>query len=145
MAEGMQIELKKLLDLTTRVDERVKLIVERQQEMHSRLNQFAADHHELTTRVSIVESNAEDLETLDQLRQRVTMLEAHGSEPVNKQVNELEDEVDIIEDRVKKLEDHHEGMWGKINKLLGLLVHGVWIIVVCYLLYKMGINTPPLP
>lgn len=145
MAEGMQIELKKLLDLTTRVDERVKLIVERQQEMHSRLNQFAADHHELTTRVSIIESSSEELSSFDNMRQRITMLEAHGSASVNKTLNELEDQVSVVENRVRKLEDHHEGMWGKINKFSGMLIHGVWIIVVCYLLYKMGINTPPIP
>lgn len=145
MAEGMQIELKKLLDLTTRVDERVKLIVERQQEMHIRLNQFAVDHNELITRVSIIESNAEELETLDQLKHRVTMLEAHGPVSLCKSIQELEDQVYVLESRIKKLEEHHEGLWGKINKFLGLLVHGVWIIVVCYLLYKMGINTPPIP
>jgi uncharacterized protein (DUF3084 family) len=145
MAEGMQIEMKKLLDLTTRVDERVKLIVERQQEMHSRLNQFADDHNELTTRVSIVESNSEDLQTLDQLRQRITMLEAHGSESLNKQVDELEDQTYAMDNRIRKIEEHNAGLWGKINKFLGLLVHGIWIIVVCYLLYKMGINTPPIP
>lgn len=145
MAEGIQVEMKKLLDLTTRVDERVKLIVERQQEMNDRLNKYASDHNELSTRVSIIESDTEALDTLDNLRHRITMLEAHGPDALRKAVDELEDQLYIVDERVKKLQDYHEGLWGKVNKFFGMIIHAIWIIVVCYLLYKMGINTPPIP
>jgi polyhydroxyalkanoate synthesis regulator phasin len=140
----LQHELKLVLELTARVDERVKLIVEKQSEVTQRLNNFIDSHNALASRVVTLEAtsdltNAKDIkDRYESIFQKVTRLEASDTAS-------LKEKVDDLEKRVLKIEDHHAGWWSKARYIFDLTVKTAWTILVCYLLYRLGLNTPPIP
>ncbi len=160
-------ELKQVLDLTTRVDERVKLIAERQAEMNARLNHIIEAHNDLTSRVRVLESGRGNqkviIEKVDELADRILLVESTGSPYLRERMKDTESEIkNIIKERIQLLnesskellsinqrlvdiEQRHKGFWAKIKHFWGMIIHGVWVIIVCWLLYKFGLNTPPLP
>lgn len=159
--KDLQSEIKLVLEMTARVDERVKLVVEKQAEMTHRLNGFIDSHNALLNRVSVIEAkNGNGIHDVkgkvDTMVERLVKLEAdHSSghfERIEKTVAECRDIMDdmrrelvAVEKRVHKMEEASIGMWSKTKFVLDLVAKGIWVIIVCWLLYKFGLNTPPIP
>lgn len=150
-------EIKVILDITSRVDERVKAIQTNQQDLTARLNQFIGELNQLTARVFVLESkNGGKVhaieEEIDRMKTRVERMDVGGSEFYRRHVenyDETEEEVEKnladLDKRLQKIEQTNEGWQTKVKHYAGLLIQGVWVIIVCYILYKLGINTPPIP
>ncbi len=155
----LQSEIKLVLEMTARVDERVKLVVEKQSEMTQRLNGFIESHNALLNRVSVIEAkNGNGLHDLknkvDNLIERIVKIEANSDHInrveniVNKysdDVDQIQNELTNVEKRVNKIEESNLGIWSKTKFVLDHVAKGVWVVVVCWVLYKFGLNTPPLP
>jgi chromosome segregation ATPase len=159
--DNIRSELKLVLDMTTRVDERIKLIVERQQEMNNRLNSFMATLNDLGSKVHVLESiNFNELSNKqDALYERIVILETGGfnsfkelTQMVNAELKsiklellKLTTEETELTHRVESIEDRNESWWGKIRKITDMGLHGIWVLIVCYLLMKLGLQTSPIP
>ena len=159
--KDLQTEIKLVLEMTARVDERVKLVVEKQSEMTHRLNGFIDSHNALLNRVSVIEAKNgngmhEVKNKVDGIVERVVKLEADQTnvhvERIENTVGECREimeevrrELVAVEKRVHKLEEASAGMWSKTKFVLDLVAKGIWVLIVCWLLYKFGLNTPPIP
>lgn len=159
--KDLQTEIKLVLEMTARVDERVKLVVEKQSEMTQRLNGFIDSHNALLNRVTIIEAkNGNGLHEVknkvDTIIERVVKLESDQTninvERIENTVNECRDimeemrrELVAVEKRVHKIEDASAGVWSKTKFVFDLVAKGVWVLIVCWLLYKFGLTTPPIP
>lgn len=155
-------EIKLVLEMTARVDERVKLVVEKQSEMTTRLNSFIDAHNALASRVTILEANQNnngmsELRTkYETLFQKVARLEAdcpreeieemhEAVNDCNKVIDNMKLDAHKVERRVEKIEEHHMSTWGKAKFVFDLLIKAGWAIVVGYLLWKLGLSSPKSP
>lgn len=150
-------DIKIVLDITSRVDERVKLIQSSQQDLNVRMNQLIGEFNQLSSRVSVLESrNGGQLhaviEDLVELRTRMERVDAVGSEAFRKfhdssrnNIEELEDENFKIKSRLQTLESYNDSWQARVKHYGGLFIQGIWVIIVCYLLFKLGLTTSPLP
>jgi chromosome segregation ATPase len=149
-------DVKQVLDISSRVDERVKLIQVNQAELNSRFNALVDDFNNLSARVMVIESrnggkSHEIEEKIGKLHSRVDKIDVN-TEAFRQSlgsIKKLDKEESIkIHDMIRRiymLEHDSEGWQGKIKQWGGLVVQGIWVIIVCYLLLKLGLNPAPLP
>ena len=117
--------IKAVFDLTARVDERVKMIVDKQTVMERRMEHFTDLQNELTTKVHVLQSLNTDSLKAD--------------------VNIIEESLDDIKLRlaiVERLGNNTEHKW---KLAFDFVYKTVWVVLVCYLLYKLNLQSPPLP
>lgn len=150
-------EIKMVLDISSRVDERVKMIQASQSELGLRMHQLVSESSQLGSRVSVLESKngnkSHELEgMIHDLETRVERIDVGGTSMYKEQYGELEDQLkevnrklDNMVLRLAALETSSEGWTSKFRQYSHLLIQGIWVVIVCYVLYKLGLNTPPLP
>jgi len=155
-------ELKLVLEMTARVDERVKQVIEKQSDMTTRLNSFIDSHNALASRVTVLEAshNGNGIGVLrnkyEMLFEKVTALEHETSEKdieemqdtlqeCHGKVETLQDDHDKLDLRIQRVEDDHSSAWAKGKFVFDLLVKAGWAIFVGYLLYKLGLSSPHTP
>jgi len=150
-------DIKMVLDISSRVDERVKMIQLTQQELSIRLHQLVSDCSNITARVSVLESkNGNRLhafeEEIREIQTRIERIDLIGTSTFKVNIDEtyktlelLDEKSNVLIARINKLEEHNEGWRSKTQHYGHLLVQGIWVVIVCYVLYKLGINTPPIP
>ncbi len=146
-------EIKSLLDISSRVDERVKNIQQNQQELNVRVNQFLGEFVQLSSRVVVLESKnggqihkVED--AITEINLEMQRMNSEGTSYFQKKMEderEMRDLVKLLETKVAKLEVHSDSWQNKMKQYGGLFVQGVWVVIICYVLYKLGLNTIPLP
>lgn len=156
MTEANQLidEIKQVIDITSRMDERVKMVAEAQQEINFRLNHLIDEHNALVARVHVVESKnghkyQEITSALDEklmrLSARLDVLELVGSQKTQRVSEEFHLSTAEIRSRLKELEAHKQGMAERWKSILGYVWQTMFIIIVCYILYRLGISLPTLP
>lgn len=151
-------EIKQVIDITSRVDERVKIIAEKQQHMNERLEELSDEHNKLVTKVHVLESNSlvDQVMTIEEriarLKSRLEVVEAVGSPKQQKFVQTVMSELGDVLGKTEKLErrveelEHDKKTWGnRVSTVMSYVWQGTYIICVCYLLYKLGLNNPPIP
>lgn len=150
-------DIKQVLDISSRVDERAKLIQDTQKELTERINTFSHEFNMLSARVLVLESKNggrlhEIQDDISDLKSRMDRIDVGGTEVFNRAINNIEKErqdiVDKLHDvirRVQSIELSHEGSQSAINRYVHLFIQGLWVIIVCYVLYKLGLQTPPIP
>lgn len=113
--------IKLLNDLTTRLDERVKIVVEKQGELQREVDHLSALMNSVKERIAIVERNDDAINNIkvnhENYGYRIVKLETTASQS--------------------------EGRWQKITNFA---IQIVYVVVSCYLLWKLelgNISTPP--
>lgn len=140
-------DIKLVLDITSRVDERAKIIADSQQKINARLDHLIDEHNNLASRVYVLESKGgrkiidEIEDKTNRLKSRIELLESAGS-PWHQRIVES---INNIKSRLNKLEDHKDGVNYKLKTFFGYVFQGTFVILVCYILYRMGLNPPPMP
>lgn len=155
-------EIKLVLEMTARVDERVKLLVEKQSEMTARLNNFIDSHNALASRVTILETNNDGQATRDlkykyeMLWERVAKIEATtGLQQLEKMeedvdsINHTLDEMKVnnhsISKRVEHVEEYNTSHLSRAKFVFDLFVKAAWAVVVGWMLWKLGLSNPHAP
>jgi hypothetical protein len=107
-----------------RMDERVKVLLERQAKSEIHLHEIRETINSLVSRVSVLESkNESDLKiTVEKSRDRIFEIE--------KQIHTL-----ILK------ESTHDNRWKVIFDWVGKIL---WVATAAYLLYRLGYNPPPI-
>lgn len=126
--------IKALFDLTARIDERVKMLVEANANVEERLDDLR--------------------ETLSDFSQRVTLIEAKAGKTVSlsKQIHEIKEDntqkerdISLILTRLTMLEGSNKTNDNRWKMIFDFAMKTVWVIFVCYLLYKLNLQSPPIP
>lgn len=148
------VEMKQLLNVTSRVDERVKSLIENQQEINGRLNRYIDEQSRLASKIAVLEQHGgsklkDGLDMLDDhmvdITHRLGLIE-QGFNPLHaKEQETIRNELASIKNRLEKVETSSNNLIGSIQKVGGLVIQMLWVIITCYLLYKLGLNSPPLP
>ena len=127
--EQFNNSIKSIVELTTRIDERVQLMMKKQE---------------------IVESKIEDhLEYFNELKTEFKLLDSKSGKSLQEEVLRLSHEVNDIKsklDAVTKESSKLEGDWKSVVKgTLSFIVQIIWVVVAAFILYKLGIQSPSVP
>lgn len=145
----MTDSIKSVFDLTSRIDERVKRLVERQNDADIRYDKVLELLQQLVNRVAILESKDISKVDINEINKRVAIMESfeakhdvedigakHGIEDIKQKIHTLDLRVEAINMRTVT----QEGRWAKlfdlVFKLTIMLIGG-------YLLFRFGWQAPP--
>ena len=117
--------IQKLFDLSTRIDERVKSIQNKQHDLEERLDNVIAAHQEAMQKIAVLESkNGDALE--------------HEIDACKEKFADLDKRLTIIEGFSGRSQDR----W---NKVFTFVIQLVWVLLASWLLLKLNLQTPSVP
>ena len=124
--------IQAVLELTARVDERVKLLMDKQTHIDAKLESLSMSQMNLFTKVSV-------LETKDgkELKNALVSLDNEVKEAIK--------EIHAIDMRLHGVEQVATRTENKWQMVFDFVYKTVWVILVCYLLVKLNLQPPPLP
>ena len=125
----VQDSIKSVFELTTRVDERVQLMMKKQEDVERKIDGISSEMKELNTRVTVLESN-------------------NGKAAVAQmatEVDRLKDNIGDMKLKIQTLESKTESSEGKWKTVLNFGLQILWVVVAAYLLYRLGIQAPAVP
>jgi hypothetical protein len=114
------------------MDERIKIIMEQQSNAEKKFTQF--------------------IELQQTMLSRVVVLESKNGHKIEKEMEKIEKEIEKVEEKIKTID--HETQILKMNsqsnmniwKQIGdFAVKILWVVVACWLVWKLGLSTLPLP
>lgn len=119
--------IQKLFDLSTRIDERVKMIQLRQEQMDKRIDE------------SIIHVNA--------TMQKIAVLEFREKSAENtvKNVEVLEQAAVNMDKRLDVVEGKNQANNDRWNRFATFIIQLVWVILAAYLLTKLHLQAPAIP
>lgn len=123
--------MQKLFDLSTRIDERVKAIQEKQVELTSKLADLTLAHVEIMQKVAVLESQRVATDSDEQL--------------LRKEMDVVEANLTALDKRIAVLEGEHGNHKDRWNRILGFIIQLVWVILAAYLLTKLHLQAPAVP
>jgi chromosome segregation ATPase len=117
--------IQKLFDLSTRIDERVKSIQNKQHDLEERLDNVIARHSEVMQKIAVLESKNGDAleEEIDKCREKFA---------------ELDKRLVIVEGVSGRSQDR----WNKIGQFI---IQLVWVLLAAWLLLKLNLQAPAVP
>lgn len=137
VSESIQL----VFDLTSRIDERVKMLIERQNELDSKIGKMADIQQMIVNRLSIIESKEypQLKEDLVQIKQTLA------------RTQRLEDDLQKVETRIQSFETKQEILASRMgthdNRWL-MAFDAIWkiglMVIAGYILYKLGLQAPPM-
>jgi len=112
---------------TTRLDERIKIISEKQHELEGKNEKMFDHYHNVSNRVTAVETK--------ELPNAVNSLKSH--------VRELENTFKDLDKRLDKIEKHHQQSESRTFFFLDALWKIILMCITGYILFKLGVQAPP--
>jgi predicted RNase H-like nuclease (RuvC/YqgF family) len=109
--------IHKSFDLTCRIDERIKLVENNQENLNKKFENYTEKHIELIKQIAIVESHYTDL------------LRSHQ-------------EINNLEKRLSKIEIDHGNHSERWKIVASFIVQLIWVILAAYLLTKLNLQSP---
>jgi Mg2+ and Co2+ transporter CorA len=123
--------IQKLFDLSTRIDERVKAIRDKQDDLDERLTDIAKVHQEVMQKIAVLESKD------------------GGAGMLSARLDECQKEVKLelvqIDKRLSLVEGSTNTSQDRWNKIFTFAIQIIWVILAAYLLMKLGIQAPAVP
>ena len=127
--EQVNNSIKSIIELTTRIDERVQLMMRKQDGLEEKLE----NHIEFLNELKI------DLKLLDSKSGRTLQEEVSR---ISKEINEIKNKLDNVE----KDSNNVNNNWKSVAKgTLTFVVQIIWVVIAAYILYKLGIQSPAVP
>jgi chromosome segregation ATPase len=117
--------IQKLFDLSIRIDERVKLLQEKQENFDDRLETIQKTHSEMM--------------------QKLAVLESKSATTLKDDVDECYSTLRDLDKRLTAVESVSKGFESKWQELVKFVIQLVWIVLAAWALYKFGLNPPPVP
>lgn len=114
--------IKSVFDLTSRIDERVKLIMKKQDEFDKKLDDRFADVNEIKTRLRLLEANSDE-DVVDELKQNFHKAEV----------------------RMQAIEMTQGGAEGRWKTFVNFAIQIAWVLLAAWLLLKLGLQAPAVP
>lgn len=114
-----------LFELTLRVDERVRLMMDKLESMDETIDNQIDLFNELNSRVKVIESR-DGISILNDIRR-------------------LGEELHKLELRTQSVEGSSSDQEGRWKTIIGFAIQLIWVILAAFLLYKLGISAPAVP
>lgn len=117
--------IQKLFELSTRIDERVKEIQNKQTGFHDRLEKIMSGQQNVSQKVAVLESKDGSIlvEDVDDCKKELATLD--------KRITIVEGSTDQSKDR-----------W---NRMFTFVVQLVWVVLAAWLLVKLNLQAPDIP
>lgn len=138
VSESIQL----VFDLTSRIDERVKMLIVQQNELGERTEKLLDMHQAAASRLAIIESKEYPLLKEDMTRIKENIL---AITTIAKEIGDLQSRVHTLEMKSEMIGMRlgtHDNRWL-------LIFDTIWkfglMIVAGYILYKLGLQAPPVP
>lgn len=138
--------IKSVLDLTSRIDERVKMLVQRQCDLDAQINKALENQQKTLNRVTVLESKdvtalvASSKAEIHDIKERMAIMENSNSE---EDIEELKQKIHLLDLKVESVQMRtatQENRWAKIFDLVFKLSI---MMIGGYLLFKFGWQAPP--
>lgn len=127
--EQVNNSIKSIVELTTRIDERVQLMMKKQEFLENKIE----DH----------------IDYLNELKTDFKLLDSKSGKTLQEEVVRMSEDIYSIDNRLKALEKDSENKNNNIKEVsktvLNFIVQIIWVIVASYLLYKLNIQSPSIP
>lgn len=138
VSESIQL----VFDLTSRVDERVKMLIERHNELDQRVVKLLELHQSTINRLVVLESK-----DYPALKEDMGKIKSDIND-----IARISEELKEIADRLASLETKNELITARLgtqdNRWM-LIFDAIWkmglMLVAGYILYKLGLQAPPVP
>ena len=111
--------IQKLFDLATRIDEQVKAVQSKQQNLDDKV---VASHSELM--------------------QTVTALK-YSTDAGN--ISKCKKDIAQLDKRLSTLEHTSQGMESRWSQIVQFTINTIWLVMGAYLLFKLGLQPPAVP
>lgn len=117
--------IKSVFDLTSRIDERVKLIMKKQDEFDKKLDDRMADANDIRTRIRLIEAqvNDNDDQSLEQMKAEFHKMEV----------------------RMQAIELTQGGAENRWKTFVNFAIQIAWVLLAAWLLLKLGLQAPAVP
>ncbi len=123
--------IQKLFDLSTRIDERVKMIQSRQEIMDRRIDEIISIKNTLMQKIAVIESKEDALGIYD--------------EQTIDRIENIEKALISVDKRLDSVEGKNEMSSDRWNKIATFVIQLVWVILAAYLLTKLHLQAPSVP
>jgi hypothetical protein len=145
--QEMLREIKRVVELTSRVDERVKVIADNHDKMTERFDKFMEQHSLLAERVHKIELKGVTCDDVNAVVNRMTLLE--GQAPyVLKIVEQSLEALNKLADRVTVVEKHqevHTAKSGWMSYWFDWAVKLIAVLFMAYILAHLGLDKISVP
>lgn len=121
----VQDSIKSLFDVTSRMDERVQLMMKKQEGLYDRVEQHIKETREISTRVSL--------------------LEARDTNGLTTEISKIKEDIHEIEMKLQKLENVSDNQETRWSKIANFAIQIAWVVLAAYVLYSLGIQAPAVP
>lgn len=111
---------QKLFDLTSRLDERIKLVNNNQEQVIKKIEDHADKQIEIFRKLAILETYQED-------------------------ISKVLGEIHNLEKRVSKIEIDHGNHSERWKSIATFIIQLIWVILAAYLLTKLNLQSPAVP
>lgn len=143
--DELREDIKSVLEISSRLDEKVKTIKEDHADVVNRLDNIVKNLSDMAVRVGILEIQSEN-EGEDHCKGEINyQVEIEKLKIANDHLKKDVEELKSFKNKVIVLENSQGSLINKMQYFSNLIIQGVWIIIVSYLLYKLNLNYPNLP
>ena len=132
MSESNQSDVNKLLEISTRIDERLKSIQDKQNRLETKLSDMAHEHGKSLQKIAVLESK-DDCSTVCGIHQVVDHLD-----DVVKTINDLDKRVVVVE----MATDKSQNRWRQMSTFV---IQLIWVLLASWLLLKLNLQAPAIP
>jgi hypothetical protein len=120
--EQVNNSIKSIIELTTRIDERVQAIMKKQDLLESKSNNQSDTLHTLNT----------DL----------VLLESISGKVLQEEVKKISNDIINIKSRLENVENKTNVQENKWKTVVDFILKIIWILITAYLLIKLGLQAP---
>tara|TARA_Y100000034_G_scaffold131207_1_gene191454 strand:+ start:1223 stop:1663 length:441 start_codon:yes stop_codon:yes gene_type:complete len=130
--------IQKLFDLSTRIDERVKAIQSKQDDLDDRMTEVVKAHTDILQKVAVLESKEGNANIITTKLEACQKSKTEKFASVSQELIELDKRLSLVEGQSNTSQDR----W---NKIFTFAIQIIWVILAAYLLMKLGIQAPAVP
>lgn len=139
--------IKSVFDLTSRIDERVKMLVERQNDTDERHDKLLDIQQQIIHRVTTLEAKCIELKDvstvkadLNEINKRVAIMESSVDKA---DIDDIKQKIHTLDLRVEAINMRTANQEGRWAKLFDLAFKLTIMLIGGYLLFKFGWQAPP--
>ncbi len=114
--------IKSVFELSTRIDERVQLMMKTQKGMEDKIDSMMHQQNDIDGRVMVLESKNGTL--------------------LQEDIDKLEENFHRLEMRIQIMEGQTNRQEGRWRTILNFWFQILWVVLAAYILYKFNLQTP---
>jgi DNA repair exonuclease SbcCD ATPase subunit len=118
--------IQRLFDLSTRIDERVKSIQTKQNQLEKQIDNVINQYMTVLQKIAVLESHRNEADTDDKIKE------------LEKTITSIDKRLTILEGNDSK----HSDRW---NRITMFIIQIVWAILTAYILMKLNLQAPAVP